>query len=272
MHYDGYELVHFNFAIGRHPLDHPDMAGFTAQLDAVNRRAATSPGFVWTPTDGEAGDADATFGSPLILANMSTWRSLEDLRRFTYEGQHGTSLRRRREWFEAPRGPAYVLWWAPVGRRPNWDEAKRRLVRLAAQGPTPEAFTFGQAFSPQGERISTAVPVAEHSVSPFEHIPARILLFYLLFVLMVSSLPFVLTWATVVTPPLSEAIATLLFSAFLLGPLTLGVRRAGLRGSFGRWLSVLNRCGSRFWRCRWSGWVWSRPTRSGCRCHIYSQP
>ena len=154
MQHDGYELVHFNFAMAKRPLDHPDMAGFTSQLDAVNRLASASPGFVWSPADGEAGDAVATFGSPLVLANMSTWRSLEDLRRFTYEGQHGLALKRRREWFDAPTGPGYVLWWVPAGHRPNWEEAKRRLDYLATHGPTLHAFTFFTTFNPEGTEIS----------------------------------------------------------------------------------------------------------------------
>jgi len=154
--HDGYELVHFNFAMARRPLDHPDMNGFTSQLDAVNRLALASPGFVWSPADGEAGDAVATFGSPLVLANMSTWRSLEDLRRFTYEGQHGRALKKRREWFDAPSGPSYVLWWIPAGHRPNWEEAKRRLDHLATHGPTPHAFTFFTVFNPEGTEVSLA--------------------------------------------------------------------------------------------------------------------
>jgi hypothetical protein len=130
------------------------MVGFTTQLAPVNRLAETSPGFVWTPTEGEAGDAVATFGNPLVLANMSTWRSLEDLRRFVYEGQHGGALRQRREWFEAIDGPAYVLWWAGSGDRPKWIEAKRRLEHLTLDGPTPHAFTFSHAFTPSGESIA----------------------------------------------------------------------------------------------------------------------
>src|SRR5215211_3567004 len=103
------------------------MVGFMSQLAEVNRLAETSPGFLWTPADGEAGDAVATFGNPLVLANMSTWRSLEDLRRFVYEGLHGGVLKHRRQWFEPIAGPAYVLWWGPAGHRPNWTEAKQRL-------------------------------------------------------------------------------------------------------------------------------------------------
>jgi hypothetical protein len=156
MAFDDYDLVHFNMAMARHALDHPSMLGFTSQLDAVNRLAAGSPGFVWTAADGEAGDAAATFGSALVLANISTWRSLEDLRRFVYEGVHGRALGRRREWFEAPRGPAYVLWWVPAGARPNWADAKERLWQLEAHGPTPQAFTFKKAFTPDGRAASTA--------------------------------------------------------------------------------------------------------------------
>ena len=86
------------------------MAGFANLLAEVNRLAEISPGFVWTPADGE-----------------------------------------RREWFEPIAGPAYVLWWAVAGHRPNWIEAKQRLQDLNFYGPTPYAFTFAHAFSPSGE-------------------------------------------------------------------------------------------------------------------------
>lgn len=142
-----HDLVHFNLAMARYPLDHPRMAGFTEQLTEVNKLAEASPGFLWTPGGDEAGDAIATFGSPLVLANISTWRSLEDLRGFVYDGLHGTALRRRREWFDPLPGPAYVLWWSPGGSRPNWIEAKARREHFVNNGPTPIAFTFSNAFS-----------------------------------------------------------------------------------------------------------------------------
>lgn len=151
-----HDLVHFNLAIARQPLDHPSMAGFTNQLATINHLAESSPGFVWTPAGDEAGDAVAVFGNPLVLANMSTWQSLEDLRRFVYEGLHGAALRQRREWFDAIDGPAYVLWWAGSGHRPDWIEAKQKLEYLKLHGPTPDAFTFSHAFSPTGERLVTS--------------------------------------------------------------------------------------------------------------------
>ncbi len=150
---DGQDLAHFNIAIAKHPLDHPLMAGFASQIEAVNAIAEASPGFVWTPADGEAGDAAAVFGSALVLANMSTWRSVEQLRQFVYGGRHGRSLRQRSEWFEPASGPAYVLWWVPAGHRPNWIEARQRLEALQARGPSKFAFNFSAAFSAAGDPI-----------------------------------------------------------------------------------------------------------------------
>jgi hypothetical protein len=141
-------LVHFNLAIAREPLDHPSMAGFVEQLEPVNQLARSSRGFVWAPAGDEAGNVTAIFGNERALPNLSVWRSLEDLRRFVYEGLHARALNRRSEWFEAPRGPAYVLWWAPIGDRPDLAEAKRRLEHLGLHGSTPDAFTFTEAFDP----------------------------------------------------------------------------------------------------------------------------
>ena len=141
-----HHLAHFNLAMSRYALDHPAMAGFTSQLERVNRRASESEGFVWTPTDEEAGDVAAVFGSPLALANVSTWRSLEDLRRFVYDGLHGAALGRRREWFDRTGRPPYVLWWVNAAHRPGWTEASERLDHLERHGPTPHAFTFTHPF------------------------------------------------------------------------------------------------------------------------------
>jgi len=43
-----------------------------------------------------------------------------------------------------------VLWWVPAGHVPDLTEAKQRLERLRAHGPTSDAFTFRQAFAPPG--------------------------------------------------------------------------------------------------------------------------
>jgi hypothetical protein len=141
-----YHLAHFNLAMARERLDHPALAGFVAELDAVNVLATTSPGFVWMPNGDEAGNPAAVFGTPLALANISLWRSVDALRAFTYTGRHGTALRRRREWFEPAAGPAYVLWWVVDGHRPDFVEGQTKLAHLAAHGPTAQAFNFSTTF------------------------------------------------------------------------------------------------------------------------------
>jgi hypothetical protein len=47
-----------------------------------------------------------------------------------------------------------VLWWVPSGHRPSVAEAILRLELLRAKGPTPEAFTFRNAFPPPESRFS----------------------------------------------------------------------------------------------------------------------
>jgi hypothetical protein len=143
-------LAHFNLAIARYPLDHPSLAEFVAELDVVNQIARSSQGFIWTAEGAEAGDPVAIFGSTLALANISVWRSIEALKEFTYQGQHGDALRRRFEWFDRPEGPAYVLWWIPAGGRPDYLEGKKRLEHLAAHGPSEYAFNFASPFSATG--------------------------------------------------------------------------------------------------------------------------
>src|SRR5579862_9277890 len=123
------------------------MQGFTSQLETVNHLAAASPGFIWMDT-GEAGDAVEVFGSALVLANLSTWRSVAELSKFVHEGLHAKALARRRGWFEPATGPAYVLWWISAGQRPTLVEAKMRLNTLRTHGPTPEGFTFERPFDP----------------------------------------------------------------------------------------------------------------------------
>jgi Domain of unknown function (DUF3291) len=71
---------------------------------------------------------------------------MDELRSYTYGGQHRDVLRRRSEWFVRESGPNMVLWWAPAGRLPEPAEAVQRMASLAEKGPTVDAFTFAQLF------------------------------------------------------------------------------------------------------------------------------
>ena len=141
-----YELAQLNIGRLLAPTDHPDTKGFMDALDPINELADAHPGFRWR-LQTEDGNATALrpYEDDLMIVNMSTWASLEALADFVYGEEHRAVMVQRRKWFE--RMAVYlVLWWVPAGHRPSVDEAKARLARLEADGPTPEAFTFRQPF------------------------------------------------------------------------------------------------------------------------------
>jgi hypothetical protein len=144
-----YELAQLNIGIIRGPMDSPVMAAFAANLQRINAAAEASPGFVWR-LQTEAGDATAIrpFENGNMLLNMSVWRDVESLNRYVYSSAHVEIMRRRKEWFERMREAFLVLWWVPTGHRPSIAEAAAKLEALRSKGPTPEAFTFRQAFPP----------------------------------------------------------------------------------------------------------------------------
>jgi hypothetical protein len=140
-------LAQLNLARLAAPLTDPRLADFVAGLSKINAIADTAPGFVWRLVD-ETGD-DATslrpFGNDVIV-NLTVWESVEALRLFAFKTTHLDYLRRRREWF-VPYGDLYaVSWWISVDHRPTVEEARDRLDRLRADGPTAEAFTLRAPF------------------------------------------------------------------------------------------------------------------------------
>jgi hypothetical protein len=128
-------------------LDDPSMNGFVSRLDDLNALADGSPGFVWR-LQTDAGNATylRPYDDDRILVNMSVWETIEDLHNYVYRTVHAELLRGRGQWFEKFAGTYLALWWVPAGHRPGMDEAKKRLARLEAEGPTPFAFTFQRRF------------------------------------------------------------------------------------------------------------------------------
>lgn len=160
-----YHLAQCNIARLLAPLDSPQLAGFVAALEPINRMADKAHGFVWR-LQTDAGDATAirAFEDDMLLLNMSVWESIDALAEFVYRTRHRDVMRRRREWFER-LGDAYlVLWWVTAGTLPTVSDARERLEVLRRDGPSPEAFTFRSPFpvpdAPgSGDRV--ADPVAE---------------------------------------------------------------------------------------------------------------
>lgn len=146
-----HHLAEFNIARLRAPLEADDNAEFVAVLDAVNRIAEVSPGFVWrlTSDDDRSASYVQVYDDPLLIVNFSVWTDLDSLRHYVYRSGHGAYFRRRKEWFD-DSGSALVCWWIPAGEIPSTDEAVARLARLECEGPSPDAFTFTTAFTPDG--------------------------------------------------------------------------------------------------------------------------
>jgi hypothetical protein len=144
-----HQLAQLNVARMVAPIDDPKMADFVAWLDVINRHAERSTGFVWRLHD-QSGNATGlpVTDDPSVIANLTVWRSVEDLRVFTYRSDHRLVFVRRYEWFERWPGPSVVLWWIPTGTLPTVPEGLRRLALLAAEGSNPDAFTFKQPFHP----------------------------------------------------------------------------------------------------------------------------
>ncbi len=142
-------LAELNVGRLRAPTDSPVVAEFMDALDEINALADVAPGFVWRLVDEDANDATSIqldTADPLFIVNLSTWRSVADLRAYVYGSLHKAYLARRREWFEAMGEAVLVLWWVADGHRPTPEEALERLQHLKDHGPTAHAFTFRAPF------------------------------------------------------------------------------------------------------------------------------
>ncbi|MEU1203110.1 DUF3291 domain-containing protein [Streptomyces sp. NPDC005813] len=145
-----HELAQVNIARLKAPLDSPPLKDFVEALDPVNAVADAADGFVWR-LQSESGNATdvPVFGDDWLIVNMSTWRDMNALTAFMYQGQHRELLARRREWFERLDEAVTALWWVPAGHRPTVREAEARLLHLREHGPTAHAFTLRTSFPPQ---------------------------------------------------------------------------------------------------------------------------
>jgi hypothetical protein len=142
-----HQLAQLNIAELKAPLDSPQLKDFVDNLDRINALAEGSDGFVWRLVgDGN----DATSLRPLgenVIVNLTVWRDAAALRKFVYQSAHAPIMKRRREWFARMADAYMCMWWVPEGHHPTPAEAFARLQHLRAHGPTPESFTFAEAFS-----------------------------------------------------------------------------------------------------------------------------
>ena len=142
-----HHLAELNVATLLHDLEHPAIDEFRNNLDRINTLAESMEGFVWRLKD-DTGNATefSAFPNPLIIANMSVWKDVDSLKKFSYETAHVEFLRKRKLWFERPTEVHMVLWWVPIGHEPTLEEAVERLTLLRENGATEKAFSFQKVF------------------------------------------------------------------------------------------------------------------------------
>jgi hypothetical protein len=147
-------LAQVNVALMRAGLDNPEMGGFVAALDPVNRMAEESRGFVWRLRDSGGGHLPATSDGQVV--NVSVWRSYEEMHAFVYRSHHGGLVKERQRWFLPTPQPSTALWWIVDTTRPTLDRALARLAHLRRHGPTPQAFGLRRRFDPSGRPVTRA--------------------------------------------------------------------------------------------------------------------
>jgi hypothetical protein len=146
-----YQLAQYNIAWIKAPLDSPQMADFTDNIEAINRLAEGAPGFVWRhQTDEGNSTAIRVRDDERIIINFSVWEDVESLFQYAFYSGHTDYYRRRNEWFTHEEEPYAVLWWVSAGHLPTVEEAEAKLMELKAGGPAPGAFTFKRRFPPPG--------------------------------------------------------------------------------------------------------------------------
>ena len=162
-----HQIAQLNVARAVAPLDHPRMADFMALLDEINQLAERSPGFVWRYLTDSRDPGQRELADPRVLFNMSVWESVEALHGYAYKTRHGKVFAARKKWFaewkehspsvqELGAGaPFLALWWVPAGHVPSPAEGIERLRLLATHGPGPQAFTFKQRFTPEGQPVDS---------------------------------------------------------------------------------------------------------------------
>lgn len=133
-------LGQFNIARALYPLDDPRIAGFSDNIERMNRVAERSDGFVWRLVDEDGPDGARFPGDPLMTYTLSVWRDLDSLRAFTWSTIHKRFRMRRAEWFEPLGRPYLALWPIADGHRPNGDEALAMLDKLTREGPSDAVF------------------------------------------------------------------------------------------------------------------------------------
>lgn len=134
-------IAQMNWGLLLFPLSDPRMAEFTAALEPIYRLAEEHPGFIWRIGDDQAAEELRSLDfDEKMSATISVWHSVDDLRAYTYQSEHGTYLKRAAEWFAPVTDPQLILWDVEPTARPTFAEAFDRLESFKSTGPSAHAY------------------------------------------------------------------------------------------------------------------------------------
>ncbi|WP_034039992.1 DUF3291 domain-containing protein [Wocania ichthyoenteri] len=142
-----FHLAEVNIAKRLAPMDDPIMQDFVNNLDKINAIADSSEGFVWRLQDEDKDEAVSIFEDDTLVINMSVWKSLDALFKYTYNSGHIEVFKRKKEWFSKMKMMHMAFWYVPAGYEPTFHDAKARLDYLNKHGETPYAFRFKSKFT-----------------------------------------------------------------------------------------------------------------------------
>ena len=160
----GFHLAMYNFGLHVAADDAPEVQGFVRREPLNFAAAERAEGFVGrSGYRGTPGPRSwGVMAYPRFLAgsgfdsgpsSLSLWQDIESLMAFAYAGVHAEALKNARNWNTRNVWPPLVLWWVEAGRRPDWEQAAERLEWLHDHGAGPRAFTFKQAYDPDGAAV-----------------------------------------------------------------------------------------------------------------------
>ncbi len=134
-------IAQMNWGRMKYAPDDPRLTPFTSELGRLYRLAEAHPGFVWRMADEEVAQQLAKLGfDDRMSATVSTWKSIADLKDYTFNSDHGIFLKRAAEWFETLPGPRLVIWGVPYDAQPDFKEAFERLDHLSRNGDSDFAY------------------------------------------------------------------------------------------------------------------------------------
>lgn len=156
-----HHLAAYNFGLHVAEESAPEVQGFIRREPVNFEAAASAAGFVgrsgYRGTPGPRSWGPQVFpryidgsGFDSAPASLSLWTDIESLVAFAYAGVHAEALKNARNWNHKGSWPPIVLWWVEAGRRPDWQQGAEKLEWLDDHGPGPDAFSFKQAFDPEG--------------------------------------------------------------------------------------------------------------------------